>query len=184
MSHYDANLINDRLMYFKNIVAKDGKQITILFDADNTLYKWSIKGKEQHSEQEMYTRFFYKNLPIFPEAVAVIENLQRLGIKCGIISAYIDSPWCRIEKEESFQYYFPMINRSDTYLVRPNTNKSELIKDIEHTILVDDYYVNINDWYNAGGIAIKKSYSGKVRPVPVVTSLIDLFSILHKLNIY
>lgn len=184
MSVYNVERVNEVIANFKNVISLDGKQITVLFDADNTLYRFSTYKQSHLAVTEMYTKGFFKGLPIFPEAVPVIENLQKLGIKCGIMSTLIDTPFCLAEKQESFKYYFPMIESDDIYLIPPNTRKSDYVTDIKHTILVDDYFKNINDWYEAGGIGIKKSYSGKKRPVPVVTSLIDLFSVLKDLNVY
>ena len=184
MSHYNTELIETNIARFKTIMKDYSGERTILFDADNTLYQFSTYGNVAKSLSLCYSKGFFKNLPIFAEAPIVIENLQRLGLRCGIISALVDSPFCNTEKRESFGYYFPMIKPEDIYLIPEGTNKTSVIKDVEHTILVDDFHGNINDWYEAGGIAIKKSYSGKPRPVPVVTSLIDLFPILHELNVY
>ena len=60
----------------------------------------------------------------------------------------------------------------------------EVFGSIKRVILIEDYYVSINDWYEHGGVAIKKSYSGKIRVVPVITSLIDIFYVLRDLHAY
>lgn len=184
MSHYNDELVKQNIEKFKQEMLSFAGERMILFDADNTLYQFSIYGNINNSLQRCYSKGFYKNLPIFPEAPTVIENLQRLGLRCGIVSAMVNSPFCNTEKRESFAYYFPMIDPSDIYLVPEGTNKTSIFKDVEHTILVDDFHGNINDWYAAGGVAIKKSYSGKPRVVPVVTSLVDLFPVLHELNVF
>lgn len=184
MSHYDNDLVRNNIAKFKEEMLHYKGERTVLFDADNTLYQFSTYGNIAKSLSLCYSKGFFKNLPIFPEAPTVIENLQKLGIRCGIVSAIVDSPFCNTEKRDSFSYYFPMIDDKDIYLVPEGTNKASIIPDVEHTILVDDFHGNINDWYKAGGVAIKKSYSGKPRVVPVATSLIDLFPILHELNVY
>ena len=46
----------------------------------------------------------------------------------------------------------------------------------------EDYYQNICNFYEIGGLGIKKTYSGKQRPIPQVESLVDLFSVLYSLN--
>lgn len=181
MSHYDANLIQTRLSEFKaEMLTWDGER-TILFDADNTLYLFSTKGRSQESTDRMYNRGFFKNLPVFQEAPDVLLNLQRFGLKVGIMSTYM-SDYGKSEKEESFAYHFPFVDKKNIILVPYGKSKTDYDLDYKHTILVDDYYANIMQWYIAGGISIKKSYSGKQRPVPVVTSLIDLFPVLHELN--
>ena len=56
------------------------------------------------------------------------------------------------------------------------------IENPKTSILIDDYYKNIQNFYEQGGIGIKKTYSGKERPIPQVESLVDLFSVLFELN--
>ena len=184
MSEYNSILINDVIRDFKQKCLLEPEPKTVLFDADNTLYRFSTYGMIAEAKRDMYTKGYFKNLHIFEEAPAVIENLQKLGVRCGIISKAIDSPYCVFEKRQSFSYYFPMIEEKDIYIIHEGEKKTDAISDIPNTILVDDYYMNINEWYYHGGVAIKKSYTGKLRPVPVVTSLIDLFVVLHELNVY
>jgi len=187
VSEYDVNLINKRINEFKERRLNSNAPVTILFDADNTLYRFSTYGMIAEAKRDMYTKGYFKNLHIFEEAPAVIENLQKLGVRCGIASSLIDSPFCEYEKRLSYAYYFPMIEVMDIHIIPLGAKKSDIIKefiDIRDVILVDDYYKNLNDWYEAGGIGIKKSYTGKCRPVPVITSLIDLFSVLHDLKVF
>lgn len=184
MSHYNDSLVLKNIEAFRKEMSVFEGDKYILFDADNTLYQFSTYGKINDSLRRCYTKGFFKNLPIFTEAPTVIENLQRLGLRCGIISAMVDSPFCNTEKRESFAYYFPMIEEKDIYLVPEGTDKTTVVPDVKHAILVDDFHGNINNWYEAGGVAIKKSYSGKPRVVPVITSLIDLFPVLHDLNVF
>ena len=183
MSKYDKELVDKVITNFKQR-RNLNKPVTVLFDADNTLYRFSTYGMMCEAVSDMYTKGFFKNLSIFPEAPSVIENLQKMGIRCGIITTPIDSPYCVKEKLESFSYYFPMIKPEDIYICNAGDKKPDLFKDISDIVLVDDFHKNINDWYKAGGVAIKKSYSGKARCVPVVTSLIDLFSVLNELKVY
>lgn len=184
MANYDCDIIDNALSKFKERRRFMKCPTSLMFDADNTLYRFSTYGEVEVSTREMYSQYFFKNLPIFHEAPIVITNLQKLGFKCGIITTAINSPYCASEKMESFKYYFPMIDQKDIHILDPKTPKWTVTDSIQDTILIDDYHKNIMDWYNAGGIAIKKSYSGKQRPVPVVTSLIDLFSVLRDLNAY
>lgn len=184
MATYDSDLIRRVIKDFKAKRVTSGKPVTVLFDADNTLYRFSTYGMIAEAKRDMYTKGYFKNLNIFTEAPHVIENLQKMGIRCGIITSVIDSPFCEYEKRQSFEYYFPMISEEDIYIIKPGMKKTDVVRDVSDIILVDDYYKNLNDWYEAGGVAIKKSYTGKVRPVPVITSLIDLFSVLHELDVY
>lgn len=179
-AQYDPQLINEVIEKFK--ARSSDKPLTILFDADNTLYRFSTYREEHDALSRMYTKGFFKMLSIFEEAPIVIEALQRAGIKCGIISTLVDSPYCEEEKRESFRYYFPMIPDDMVFLVPPGTSKTDLFDDISNMILVDDFRENIIDWYKAGGFAVKKAFSRKKRPVPSINSLVELFPLLIELN--
>ena len=178
---YNEELINSIIEKFreKNYSPTD---ITIYFDMDNVLCLFSVFGDEDTAVKRMFHKGFYKELPCFPEAPAVIENLQKIGFKVKIISACIDTPYCRPEKELWLKYHLPTLKDEDIILVNKGENKADYIENVERAILVDDYHQNIVDFYNAGGIAIKKTYSGKERPIPQVESLVDIFSLLHFLN--
>ena len=184
MSKYDEDLIKKTIDSFIARHFSGNFPVTIMFDADNTLYKFSTFNQIDTSLREMYSKGFFKQLPIFPEAPTVITNLMQLGFKCGILTSAIDSPYCVEEKMESFHYYFPMIEDENIHILKPDESKVERFGDVRDIVLVDDYHKNIMDWYEAGGVAIKKNYSGKQRPVPVVTSLIDLFYVLYRLGAY
>lgn len=182
MSHYDDNYIAQTIAEFKrNMLTYDGERV-IYFDADNTLYLFSTYGQEQEALAACRTKGFFKNLPVFQEGPHVIAALQNMGVKCKVLTALVNSPFCNEEKLSSLHYYFPTLQDEDIITVPYGESKVDKVKDVEHSILVDDYHGNINDWYNKKGVAIKKSYSGKPRPVPVVSNLVELFPVLKHLN--
>lgn len=180
--HYDTGIINSVLEDFK-AHHYSPEQITICWDIDNTLGRFNIYGRLQDSLDEMYTEGFYKRILCFSEGPTVIRNLQRMGFTNKIVSSYIDSPYCPKEKREWVHYYYDTIKDRDIILVPNGKAKTSIFKDIKQLILVDDFHGNIMPWYAAGGVAVKKSYSGKQRPVPMITNLIDIFSVLRELNI-
>lgn len=183
MSHYDADLIKRNVDAFREEMINYTGERTILFDADNTLYLFSHHGTSDEALAMCHNKGYFKNLPVFSEAPSVLENLQRFGLRVGIISAYMPG-YAYEEKLQSFRYHFPTIFDNDLILVPSGENKAEYIEDIKHTIVVDDYHGNINDIYKAGGIAIKKAYSDKRRPVPTIHNLIDIFPLLRNLGVY
>lgn len=156
--------------------------ITIYFDMDNVLCLFSIFGDEDIALKKMYHKNYFKELPCFPEAPAVIENLQRIGFKVKILSSCIDSPYCKPEKRLWLHYHLPTVKDEDIILISVGENKSNYIENVEKSILVEDYCQNIINFYDVGGVAIKKSYSGKKRPLPQIESLVDIFSILYNLD--
>lgn len=177
---YDVNLVKDNIRKFKSKRYKSD-EITICFDMDNTLCLFSPFGNIEQAMKNMHKKGFYKNLTCFPEARNVIETLQKYGFNVKILSACIDSPYCKKEKLEWINTYLPSVKEEDIILVEVGENKADYIKNPNSTILVDDYHKNIQDFYEAGGIAVKKTYSGKCRPIPQVKSLNDIFNILSDL---
>lgn len=181
MEKYNEELIQSVIKDFKDRDLKP-EDITIYFDMDNVLCLFSVFGDEDIALKKMYHKGFYKELPCFPEAPAVIENLQRIGFKVKILSSCIDTPYCKPEKRLWVHYHLPTMKDEDIILITNGENKSNYIEDIEKSILVEDYFQNIVNFYNVGGLAIKKTYSGKNRPVPQIESLVDIFSVLHELG--
>ena len=178
---YNEDLVKQIIEKFK---AKNYKpeDITIYLDMDNVLCLFSVFGDEETAVKRMFHKGYYKELQCFPEAPAVIENLQRVGFTVKILSSCVDSPYCKPEKELWIHYHLPSIKDEDIILINVGENKADYIGNPETSILVDDYYKNIQNFYECGGIGIKKTYSGKQRPIPQVESLVDLFSVLYSLN--
>lgn len=181
MCKYNRDLVEQRINEFKS-KNYDHNEITIYFDMDNTLCLFSVYGQEDASMKAMYSKGFYRELPCFSEAPAVLENLQNLGYKVKILSSCIDSPYCIPEKKAWVKYHLPFIDDKDIILIPNGSNKAAVIENIESSILVDDYYHNIVGVYEAGGVGVKKTYSGKERPIPQVANLVDIFSVLDLLN--
>lgn len=181
MSHYDPLFIKQCIESFVSRMVDYSGERRVYFDADNTLFLFSQFGHADESLKACYNKGFYKNLPVFQEAPMVVENLQKFGITVGILSSYYTG-YAHDEKLQSYHYHFPSVDDKDIILVPYGKPKTDYVKNIEHAILVDDYNGNINDWYRAGGVALKKSFSGKKRPVPTLVSLVDVFYELHKLK--
>ncbi|WP_324823552.1 5' nucleotidase, NT5C type [Sinanaerobacter sp. ZZT-01] len=181
MREYDNELINNNIENFKNLSLKPN-DVDIYFDMDNTLCLFSPFGDVESSCRVMYQKGFYRELLCFPEAPSVLYNLQGIGFNVKILSSCIDSPYCRPEKLSWINYHLPFVEDKNILLLPVGQSKSNLIPNPERSILVDDYHANITDIYKHGGIGVKKTFSGKERPIPQVSSLVDIFSVLHNLN--
>lgn len=179
---YNTERINEVIRDFKSKHLKP-EDVTIIFDMDNTLCLYSRDGDDATALKLMWSKNFYKNLPCFQEAPATIELLQKMGFKVKILSSCIDSKYCKKEKKDWLHYHLPSIKDEDVILIDNGENKADYIKDITTCILVDDYYKNLMNWYDAGGVAIKKTYSGKERPIPQVSSLVEIVGILWDLEV-
>lgn len=180
---YNEKQIKEILNNFKNKNFKP-MDITIYFDMDNTLCIFSYNGRDDIALQKAKRKGFYRNLQCFEEAPIVIETLQAIGFNIKVLSSCINTTYCKPEKIAWIKYHFPSIKEEDIILVENGHNKAEYIEDISTSILIDDYYVNLMNWMDAGGVAIKKTFSGKPRPIPQVSNLTELFKILYDLNVF
>ena len=159
-----------------------GKLPTIYFDMDNTLVLFSHYGNVDQALEEMWTRNYFSSLPVFPEAPAVLRALINMGYRVCIVTNVIDSPCCRDEKEQFIKFHFPMIPDENVYILEPDERREEVLPDVATSILVDDYGVNIREWYAKGGVGVKKTYSGKCRQIPSIQTIADIFPVLLELN--
>lgn len=181
MRKYDIALINNSIENFKRLNLKP-YEVDIYFDMDNTLCLFSPFGDIETSCRAMYQKGFYRELLCFSEAPVVLDNLQNIGFNVKILSSCIDSKYCNPEKIAWVNYHLPFVEDKNILLLPMGQSKSDLIPNPEKSILVDDYHINITDIYRHGGIGVKKTFSGKERPIPQVSNLVDIFSVLHSLN--
>ena len=179
---YDEKLIKEIADRFSNEGLKPS-DITIYFDMDNTLAIFSYFGNDDEALKKANRKGFYRNLQCFEEAPAVIETLQRIGFNVKILSVYLDTKYCKKEKIAWIEYHLPSISKEDIVLVPKGEKKTDYVTDIKHSILVDDYYGNLMTWMEEGGLAIKKTFSGKQRPIPQVMNLVEIFKVLYDLKL-
>lgn len=156
--------------------------ITIYYDIDNTLALFSIHGKEEEALKNMHLKGFYESLPLLDDGVKVIPVLQSIGFKVKIISACIDSTYCKPEKMIWIKRNLPTMKEEDIILCMTGEDKTQFVEDINRSILIDDYGHNLLKWARKGGYAIKKSYSMKRRNIDVINNHVEIFSILHELG--
>ena len=162
-------------------------EVTLFFDMDNTLALFSEFGDDETALSRSGKKGYYKNLKCFEEVPDVISVLQRIGFNVRIISACVNTRYCREEKLEWLHYHVPSIEDEHVIFTINGKDKTSYLEsrgyDIKKSILIDDYYKNLIDWMSKGGYAIKKTFSCKERPIPQVNSLVELFAILYELNI-
>lgn len=167
-----------------NIKMAHKDQITVFFDMDNTLFVYSTESNDKKSLVEENKPGFFANLPLMEYARETIEALRDMGIDCKIISA-ADKGQKREDKILSVKKNNLPFKEEDILFVEHGRSKAELLQsmgyDIKKSILVDDYCQNLFDWYNAGGLGIKKTFSGKKRNIPQVHQLPELISIISSL---
>ena len=161
----------------------DPSQINLFFDMDNTLFIFSKDGRDDLSLIAQQFKGFFENLEPYPEGPRVLKKLIEMGFNVYILSSCMTNEYCRPEKRESLRKHFPFLKDEQIIFVNNGENKAQKIKemgiDISKSILVDDYCVNLQAWMDEGGLAIKKTYSGKERLIPQVKNLNEIFGILE-----
>ena len=163
------------------IKSLDKKDINIFFDMDNTLFKYSVNHNDVLSLKLQNFEGFFENLEPFKEGPAVLKALIDEGYNVYILSSCCNDTYCMKEKRASLKKHFPFIPDDQIILVMNGQNKAEQIAlrgiDVQSSVLVDDYYVNIVNWIAQGGMGIKKTFSGKKREIPQVSDLRELLDI-------
>lgn len=157
---------------------------TIFYDMDNTLALFSIKGQEGESLEKMFEKGFFRNLPVLENAVIALKVLVKSGFDVRILSACVDSPFCKREKMEWLEEHFSFIPKDKIHLMEVGQNKAEVMKaqgvPVTGTYLVDDYSKNLHQWADNGGIPVKKRFSEKNGWEFLVRNHLDIFEILFK----
>jgi 5'(3')-deoxyribonucleotidase len=183
-----AYAIEKLMANMQNLKGLRPQDINIFLDMDNTILKFSVGRNDALSLELQKFQGFFENLDPYKEAPFVVLMLMQMGFNVYILSACQDNGHCKPEKRESLRKHFPFIKDEQIIFVMNGENKAEKIMerglDISKSILIDDYYVNIENWIDLGGVAIKKSYSGKTdRGIPQITSFNQIFSHLANLDI-
>lgn len=141
----------------------------IFFDLDGTLADFDNAG----GISKMYQKGFFYNLKPYRNGLEIVANLQRGGNDVYILSACIDSPYCKKEKIKWIKKYLPFIKKQNIYLIPVGMSKAGFVKKMfgkidKNFILFDDYKVNLYEWKKENGIAVKCGKQYKVRPYPQV----------------
>jgi len=157
---------------------------TIFYDMDNTLALFSIKGEEGQALEKMFEKGFFRNLPVLENSIIALKVLVKSGFDVRILSACVDSPYCKAEKIEWLEEHFPFIPKEKIHLMEVGQNKAEIIQNegltVNGSYLVDDYSKNLQQWLEYGGIPIKKRFSNKKGWENVVRNHLDIFEILFR----
>lgn len=179
---YDKNIIKNILNTYKGLKPKD---VHLFFDMDNTLFIFSVNSRDDISLKLQENEGFFKNLKPMNGAPETLLKLKDLGFNIYILSACMDNEYCEKEKKESLHIHFPFIDEKNMIFTKHGENKAERITsmgiDIKKSILIDDYYVNLLNWMELGGLAIKKTFSGKKREIPQIKEYQVLENILFEI---
>lgn len=160
-------------------------ELFIFWDLDNTIYLFSEWGKDKEAVKKSEEAGYYYNLPIFPGAAAFLQFLLSLCPNVYILSKY-PRTGADIEKINSIRRDMPFFPEDHIILIELDVDKGQVIENIcgkSKALIIDDYHENIIDAYNHNIVGIKKTYSGKHRPVYQIKEFYELLFIFKKLNI-
>ena len=154
----------------------------LFYDMDNTIALFSHKNNPNIALERMFEKGYFRNLPIMPNTMETLSGLQWEGHDVYILSACIDTPYCKTEKQQWLSHYLPFIPKENIILCEIGQNKAEIVGNVKNCILVDDYHKNLIEWEKAGGIPVKKRSSNKGKWQYVVKNHFDIFPIVKKLS--
>lgn len=127
------------------------------FDMDGTIARFY---DYEDCLEKMWEPGFYENLGVHEQMVNSLEEMVDIFGKENvyIISACIDTPYCKSEKINWIKKNIPnTILDSHIILVPTGVKKTDFVPGGVHKTdyLIDDYNKNLSDWVEAGGTGIK-----------------------------
>lgn len=128
------------------------KNTTIYCDMDGVIANFE---KENNAVERFATEkgFFAKLEPI-SQNLQAIKMLMALGYKVNILSA---SP-NKVADRDKFTWlmkHLPNLTLGQIILCRTGETKAKYVKDIQNSLLIDDYSKNLVEWKEWGGKALK-----------------------------
>jgi len=129
----------------------------IFFDMDNTLADFSITNEMDYALEHMMEPGYFAGLKLInPATNDIMALLQRQGFEVFILSACINTPYCKQEKKDWIKKHIPCIADDNVILVNIGESKADKIGIINNLdILVDDYGHNLKEWHEKGGKSVK-----------------------------
>jgi 5'(3')-deoxyribonucleotidase len=148
----------------------------IFIDMDNTIVDFNKGGIAN-----MFRKGFFQNLEAFPKAIALVQLLAEYN-EIYILSKCIATTYCKVEKMKWIEANLPFIPKNNIHLIPSEVSKASYIENIYGTlnknyILIDDYKVNLSEWEQAGGLAIKagKQYKPERKFLQIVQCELGLW---------
>lgn len=133
------------------------KDFTLFVDMDGTVATW----KEAPRVEVLYEKGYFRNLPPYKEVIAAVKQMQNIGIKVFVLSAYLpDSEHAWREKHEWLDKHMPFIGKDHRLLCPQGIPKPEYVTRTcmpidDSCFLLDDYSKNLHEWKAAGGTGVK-----------------------------
>lgn len=162
------------------------EKLYLYYDLDNTGVRF-CKNKEDEKvvvKEKMHLEGYYRNLPVIDNFVEALKKLYDDNEhEVFILSSCIDTPYCKKEKLEFLAENLPFIKKENLILINTGENKVSFIKTpLNRSLLIDDFRLNLQQWEEEGGIAVKKRDSDKDGYKYIVRDHFDIFDIIKDIQ--
>ncbi len=128
----------------------------IFIDMDGTLARFH---DEINYLERMWGKGFFEELKPFTNMILGTDliNNQASNVEVYILSAAIDSEYCKTEKHNWLDKYLPNIDKHHRIFTKIGEPKSNFIPGgiSKSDYLIDDYNIGLDNWVEHGGSAIK-----------------------------
>ena len=127
------------------------------FDMDGTLAEW----RGAASYEDLFKEGYFSTLNPYGNVLQAAKLLTRKTSEVYVLSVYLpESRYALNEKDEWVSQYLPEIDEAHRLFVPQGVSKASFVKEkvgemSRDFILLDDYTVNLEQWHNDGGTAIK-----------------------------
>ena len=125
----------------------------LFVDMDGTIARFH---DEANYLEKMYEKDFFRNLKPFENMVKGIQDFMTKNPDVPVIalSAAIDSKFCVHEKQAWLTEHLPQLADNPIFTAM-GENKAQAVNLQPGDVLIDDYNVNLIEWQETGGTAIK-----------------------------
>lgn len=131
------------------------KKKSLYVDMDGVLAEW----RSDKTVDDTYQTGYFEELKPYNNVVAAIKEIKSMypEISVNILSSVLpDNSHAIEEKRRWLKRHLPEIGNENIYFVNCGRGKSVVCPGMsENDVLLDDYNVNLDDWNEHGGKAVK-----------------------------
>ena len=169
---------------------KKGDSMQKLYlDCDGVILDTIKKSYEMIEERKLINEeevsSFYKNIN-WDELIIISGEIDNSISKIKVLSNYFDIEilthvYSSTEENSKKKYFAKVLPNINVIAVPKHIDKCDMV-DPKDAILVDDFYPNLYNWQEKGGISVKFSNSDKKYDCITITNLLDLLKIDFKIR--
>lgn len=126
-------------------------------DLDGTLAEWRTSARYE----ELFMKGYFRTLRPYQNVLEAVKLLTAQTPNVFVLSVYMtESQYALKEKNEWVSQYLPEIDKAHRLFVPQGVSKPAFVEESigrisKEFVLLDDYTVNLVQWRDAGGTAVK-----------------------------